>query len=76
MEEVGMTETGSCSGADAEISFTVNGFQGYGNGVYNQCSGIAGVSFLVPPGATFSVTATQVDGGGSTSITSWLEVKL
>jgi carbohydrate binding protein with CBM5/12 domain len=74
-EEVGLTETGSCTGADAEITFIVSGVAGYGNGVYNQCSGKAGVTFTVPAGATFSATATQIDGGGSTSITSWVETQ-
>jgi hypothetical protein len=75
-EEAGMTATGSCTGADSQIVFTVNGVGGYGNGVYNQCSGNAGVTFIVPPGGTFSVNVAHIDGGGSASLTSWLEVAL
>jgi hypothetical protein len=77
-EEVGVTTTGSCSGNNTQLSFTVNGVSGYGNGVWNECSGQFGVSFIVPAGATFSVTITQVSGGppASTTLSNWLEVNL
>ena len=77
IEQVGITATGGggCVGNDSDITFIVNGIQGYGNGIYNQCNGQAGVTFTVPPGGTFSATATHIDGSGSTvAITSWVEI--
>ena len=72
-EEVGMTATGNCTGADSIISYTINGVAHYGNGVYNDCAGQAGVTFIVPAGATFSVTAQYLSGGTTVAITSWFE---
>lgn len=74
-EEVGMNVTGSCTGSDNYISYSVNGVAGYANGVWNQCSGGAGVSFTVPPAGTFEVVLTHVDGGGTPSLGSWVETK-
>ena len=76
-EEVGMVASGgSCTGADSELTYMVSGSARNGNGVWNQCNGVASVTFIVAPGATFSATATHIDGGGSASITSWYETTL
>lgn len=76
-EEVGMTTSaGSCTGADSQITYTVAGSAQGGNGVWNQCNGVAHVSFIVPPGATFSSTVLYIDGGASPSLSSWFETTL
>lgn len=80
LEEVTLTSalSGGGTGGDATISATINSLAGPANGVYNQCDGVASVTFIVPPGGTFSATAARVDGcsGGSVTITSWLESTL
>jgi len=76
-EEVNMSVTGSCTGYAATISAIIDGVEGPGNGVYNICSGLASVTFTVPAGSSFSVSATTVSGsGGTPSITVWTEVTL
>ena len=76
-EEVTMTVTGSCTGYVATIAATIAGAAGPANGVYNNCAGVASVTFVVPAGATFSIASGTYSGsGGTPSISSWLEVKL
>lgn len=73
-EFVSMTVTGVCTGYAATISYTVDTLSFAGNGVYNDCAGAATVSFLVPAGSTFSVTAATASGsGGTPAITTWAE---
>jgi hypothetical protein len=74
-EFVGMTVTGSCTGYAAGLSYNINSVAQAGNGVYNDCAGIANVSFKVLPGETFSATAATLSGsGGTPAITSWSEI--
>ena len=74
LEEVGMTATGSCTGADFTLVPVVAGGSRTGNDINNNCAGVASVTFRVAPGQTFSATATQIDGGSQPfSITSWFE---
>lgn len=73
-EEVGITTVGgSCTGSNAYVTFTVDGVRGYGNGIYNNCNGVAGVAFSVPPGVTFFIQITEQGSGGTASATSWTE---
>jgi hypothetical protein len=74
IEFVGITATGSCTGADTTINAIVNGVTGSGNGVYNNCAGVASITFVVPAGATFSANITFHNAGAS--ITSWSELSL
>jgi len=78
LEEVKMSSalSGGGTGGDSEITSIIGGATGPADGVYNQCVGAAGITFLVAPGATFSATAASIDGcgGGTTTITSWLEL--
>ncbi len=73
-EEVEMLASGSGTGADSVLAYTVDGVSHFGNGVWNQCSGHAQVSFWVPNGSTFSATATYIDGGTTPTINKWTEV--
>ena len=73
-EEVEMLASGSGTGADSVLAYTVNGVSHFGNGVWNQCSGHAQVGFWVPNGSTFSATATYIDGGTTPTINKWTEV--
>ena len=75
-EEVGMTSSGACTGADSQITYTVAGVAGYGNGIWNRCAGVAGITFIVPPGATFSATVAFIDGGAAPVLSSWTETAL
>jgi hypothetical protein len=76
MEEVTMTGGGGCTGSDSSLVATIAGVTGPANWITNDCAGQASVTFLVPTGATFHVTAANVTGGGTVSITSWLELSL
>jgi hypothetical protein len=80
MEEVTMTSAlgGGGTGGDSKITSSIGGASGPANGVWNQCDGVASITFLVPPSSTFIVDTTLIDGcGGSTqTITSWLEVSI
>jgi hypothetical protein len=73
-EEVTLLASGSCTGSDSYLAYSVNGVNYSGNGVWNQCSGHAQIGFWVPAGETFSVTAIYVDGGTTPTIDSWTEV--
>ncbi len=74
-EFVGMTVTGSCTGYAAGLTYTINSVAFQGNGVYNDCAGVANISFKVLPGETFSVTAATLSGsGGTPAITKWSEI--
>jgi hypothetical protein len=80
VEEVTFTAflAGGGTGGDSKITATVAGASGPQNGIWNQCDGNASVTFIVPPGATFSAATTAIDGcgGGTQIITSWLEVSI
>lgn len=73
-EEVTLLASGSCTGSDSYLAYSVNGVNYSGNGVWNQCSGHAQIGFWVPNGETFSVTVIHVDGGTTPTIDSWTEV--
>lgn len=74
-EMVTMTSPQSGAGGDSSITAFLSGSSGPANGVWNQCNGVASVTFRVPPGGTFSVSVNRIDGCGSgaVSITSWKE---
>ena len=75
-EEVTMLSTGSCTGSDARMTTTIGGVVGPSASVTNDCNGTSSVTFLVPAGATFSVTVAQYSGGPATiTVSSWLEIK-
>jgi hypothetical protein len=79
LEEVTMSSSGGggCVGNDSSITSIIGGVAGPANWVSNACTGQASVTFMVPVGATFSATATHVDGSGATAtLTGWLEVSL
>jgi hypothetical protein len=76
-EYVVMVGSGSCAGADSVIQGFVNSVAITSNGFDNSCGNSfygKGISFVVPSGATFSVTVTHIDGGGSYSVGSWWEL--
>jgi hypothetical protein len=77
-EEVTMTSPQSGTGGDSSVTSTINGATGPANGIWNQCNGVASITFMVPPAETFTVAVNRIDGCGSgaVSVTSWLEVKL
>jgi prepilin-type N-terminal cleavage/methylation domain-containing protein len=76
LEEVRADMTHSSgTGGGFELSSIISGPPAK---IMNDCNpGAVGISFVVPPGATFSSTAVQVEGGCSGNtflITSWLEL--
>jgi len=58
---------------EEEVGMTSSG---YGNGIWNRCAGVAGITFIVPPGATFSATVAFIDGGAAPVLSSWTETAL
>ncbi len=79
LEEVRADMTHSSgTGGGFELSSIIAGQNGPPAKIMNDCNpGAVGISFVVPPGATFSSTAAQVEGGCSGNtflITSWLEL--
>lgn len=75
MEQVTLTATGSGTGCEFQLEAVVNGATPMKSWVENDGRGSCFLSFLVPPGATFTVTASQLSGGSQPfSISSWLEV--
>ncbi len=63
------------TGCDYQLIVVVNGITIPGNGLHNSCTGDATVSFIVPPGGSFSATPTYQSGGTYTFIISrWVEL--
>ena len=65
------------TGRNYEISAVINGVQGPIGAITNSSYGHQSVSFMVPVGATFSVTVSQTNGGTVSppaSIQNWLEL--
>ncbi len=65
------------TGRNYEISAVINGVQGPMGAITNSSYGHQSVSFIVPVGATFSVTVSQTNGGTVSppaSIQNWLEL--
>jgi hypothetical protein len=75
-EQVTLTATGSGTGDEFQLEAVVNGATPMKSWITNDGRGSCFLSFLVPPGGTFTVTASQVSGGSQPfGISSWLEVK-
>ncbi len=69
--------TNNCVGGQVGWQYIIEAYVGQmvtGNGVYND-SGVAGLTFLVPPGGSYEVTTSSVSGGNPV-INDWIEIPL
>ena len=78
LEEVTMSGPGGgCTGNDFLMTSTVGGITGPSAAISNACNGGTSITFLVPVGASFSVTVAKMSGGaGAPTLSNWLEVSL
>ena len=79
-EEVTMSGPGEgAAGCDYLLSSTVDGMTGPSASITNDSYGYQSITFKVIPSATFSVSTSQISGGGGCGvfpgITNWLEVQ-
>lgn len=73
----GLDPTGGCTGPSGMLTGFVNGTAVLYTEINNDCNtgNISGFTLPVPPGATFSVTVTQVGTGGpGYALYSWFEM--
>jgi hypothetical protein len=78
LEEVTMSGPGGgCTGSDFLMTSTVGGVTGPSAAISNACNGATSITFIVPVGASFSVTVAKTGGGASApTLSNWLELSL
>jgi hypothetical protein len=74
----GTDSSGGCTGPSGLLTGFVNGVAILFTEINNDCNtaNISGFTLLVPPGATFSVTVTEVGSGTTYVLYSWYEMAL
>ena len=80
-EDITMAGPGPGStGCDYELTSTINSLTGPSGGITNDSRGWTTIPLMVPAGATFSATATQLSGGGGCGsfpgIIVWIETPM